>query len=172
MRGILSKMLCRILPVLWEQPSLSSDGIMGGDDFAVSASTDGGVPPQGRGSAWSACYPQTGSYRMSTKGGAPSIWFTLYTPIPTITTGCSFTAVWGNYSDSYMYVTFEGSNDNSTWTVLYPKTYLHEGDRDIIFNNSTLYQYYKLTINTTGGGYHDGMFLSNVKLRAEYEDFV
>lgn len=169
---LFSKLLYRILPLEWTQPPLSSDGTMGGNSFAVSATTNGGVPNVGRGTAWGACYPQNGAYHTYTKGGAPSIWFTLYTPIPTITTGCSFTAVWGNYSDSYMYITFEGSNDNSNWVTLYPKTYLHEGDKNITFNNTSSYQYYRLTINTTGGGYHDGMHLSNIKLNAVYEDFI
>lgn len=167
--NILSRLLYRILPLEWTQPALSSDGTLGGNSFAVSATTNGGSASS---TAYGACYPQTGVYHTYTKGGAPSIWFTLYTPIPTIVTGCWFNAVWGNYSDSYMYITFEGSNNNSNWVTLYPKTYLHEGDKNITFNNTSSYQYYRLTINTTGGGHHDGMDLRSIRLYAVYEDFI
>ena len=150
--------------ITFVQPPLTSDGVLGGDRFAVYATTNGGSPDFGRGTAWGAAYPQTGSYNTYSKGGAPTTWYTLYTPLPTLITSCSFHAVWGNYADSYMYITFESSTDNSNWVTLYPRTTLHEGDQTLTFTNTTRYNYYRLTVGTTGGGNHDGILLSQVQL--------
>lgn len=166
MKALIEKIICyyKYIYTTFEQPPLYSNGTLGGDSFAVYATTNGGTPDRGRGTAYGAAYPQSGSYNTYSKGGRPTTWYTLYTPKPTLINGCSFTAVWGNYSDSYMDITFEGSADNSSWVTLYPTTRIHEGSPTITFANDNTYNYYRLTIGTTGGGYHDGIYLSQVKL--------
>lgn len=146
----------------FEQPALTSDGKMGGSSFAVSAQTNGGVPNHGRGTAYGACYPQTGSYKTYSKGGAPYAAIILYTPKPTLITSVTYSAVWNRAGN--VNVTFYAANNTSNWVTLYPTTSLAEGARTLTLQNSTLYQYYKLNIQTTGGGNHDGINISGVRL--------
>lgn len=148
----------------FEQPPLSSNGTMGADRWAVSGWVNGGVPDFGQGTPYGSVYPQTSSYNVYSKGGQPSIAVIMYTPTPTIITGLTYTAVWGNYGDSYVYVRVRASNDNSNWTVLYPQAGIHEGTQTLTFTNTVLYKYYELYVLTTGGGNHDGIRISGVKL--------
>ena len=147
------------------QPSLSGNGSMGGTSWAVAGKGSGGTPDANN--PYQAVYPQTGTYNIYNKGGQPSLTVTMYTPNPTVITSATFTALWGNYSDSYVNIRFRASNDNNTWTTLYPQASLHEGTQTITFNNSNTYKYYELYVLTTGGGYHDGIRLSSIKLTGQ-----
>lgn len=144
------------------QPALTSDGAMGSSAFAVSGETNGGTPDVGRGSAYSACYPQTGSYNTYTKGGSPYAAIILYTPNPTLITQFTYKAVWDNAGN--VNVTFSGSNNGVNWSTLYPTAALAEGTQTITITNSSLYKYYKLNVQTIGGGSHDGIKISGVRL--------
>lgn len=144
------------------QPVLSANGTMGGNSFAVSAQTNGGAPNYGRGTAYGACYPQTGSYNTYSKGGAPYSAIILYTPNPTLITSFTYKAVW-NMAGSVR-TSFFASNDNTSWDTLYPSTYLAEGTQTINLTNTTRYKYYKLNVQTTGGGNHDGINISGVRI--------
>lgn len=144
------------------QPALSSNGTMGGTSFAVNGITNGGVPSSGRGTAYGACYPQTGSFNTYSKGGAPYSAIILYTPNPTLITSFTYSAVWARAG--VVRVTFYGSNTNDNWTTLYPLTNLAEGTQTVTITNSTRYKYYKLNVQTTGGGSHDGINISGVRL--------
>ena len=144
------------------QPALSSNGTMGGTSFAVNGITNGGVPNFGRGTAYGACYPQTGSFNTYSKGGAPYSAIILYTPNPTLITSFTYSAVW-TWAGG-VHTSFFASNDNNNWATLYPSTYLGEGTQTINLTNSTRYKYYKLNVQTTGGGSHDGINISGVRL--------
>lgn len=141
------------------QTPLTQNGNLGGDSFAVT-----GWGGNYSGTPYNAVYPQTGNYSCYSKGGQPGVTFNLYTPKPTIINSFTYHAVWGNYSDSYVYIRLRGSNDNSTWTTLYPQTALHEGTQTPTFDNYTPFQYYELYVLTTGGGGHDGINVYNVRL--------
>lgn len=143
------------------QPALSSDGVLGGSDFAVDATTNGGVPDFGRGTAYGACYPQNGSYNSYTKGGAPTVWFTLYTPDPIILKSFEYSA---NWDGGGFHVTLDGSNDNATWTNLSPTTMRPGGAQIVSLDNNNPFMYYRITIQCPGGAHNDGVRLSGIQL--------
>ena len=145
----------------FEQPALTSDGKIGGSSFAVSAETNGGTPDFGRGTAYGACYPQTGSYNTYSKGGAPYAAIILYTPKPTIITSFKYRAAW---QSGNVYVALKASLDGVNWLNLYSKTPLALGTQTVTLGNSVAFQYYQLNIHTTGGGGNDGVLISEVRL--------
>ena len=140
----------------FEQTPLTQNGNLGGDSFAVT-----GWGGNYSGTPYNAVYPQTGNYSAYSKGGQPGVTFNLYTPKPTIITGYSYGAYW---NAGGVYVSLQGSNDNSTWTYISPQTWRALGEQSVTFDNYTPYQYYLFYVLTTGGGTNDGVNVYRVRL--------
>lgn len=146
----------------FEQPALTSAGTIGGGAWAVQGLNGN------RGTDYTAVYPQTGLYGAYSKGGAPWVGMRMYTPQPTIITGVEYNVGWS--ADGNIKVNFEASTDNgATWFNLYPQTLLSINNTSLTFDNQKAYQYYQLIFQTTGGGYHDGADMKNIKLIGNVE---
>lgn len=122
----------------WKQPVLSSNGIIGGDTFAVTASTQrypayGAFEPDGR---WSSDTYATGPQ-----------WLTFYNPNALVIK--KITLNYGN-GESYYYVRgiyIQGSNDNSSWVNLYNYTSTSYSDKIVCeVNSETAYRYHRIYI--------------------------
>lgn len=131
----------------WTQPTLSSNGTLGGYNFAVAASNE-------YRSAYYAVNKNNGDYWTTTGGTSPVVDFIFYNPAALQVNALSFT----NRSDSGISApaNFDlyGSNDNSVYTFIgtYINTISTNGatwSKDI--NSSNLYKYHKIHINSTFG---------------------
>ena len=175
---ILSKMLCRILPVPWNQPLLSSNGNYGVDEFAVYRTTEDGSFRGG--DAWQA-FASTSGYNGNWTGcyrDERVCYLNLYmaTIIPICVTGfsCYYPSTdsasdWGSVAEGWLY----GSNDNSNWTpLMYHGGYGANSSNSQTFSNSNYYKYHRYRVRSHGSGHKDLIQVSSVRLNGVYEDFV
>lgn len=146
----------------FEQPVLSANGTLGGDSFAVAASSQHANIPGG---AWNAFNgTNTGVNDCWHSSGVNNEWFTFYNPLPINVTKLTITNRNATTSGDWHLVgsgTVYGSNDNSNWEELVeftnPNTTTDCGnaswDIDLSSNNKS-YKYYKLQVNPVeGDGY-------------------
>ena len=146
----------------FEQPVLSANGTLGGDSFAVAASSQHANIPGG---AWNAFNgTNTGVNDCWHSSGVNNEWFTFYNPLPINVTKLTITNRNATASGDWHMVgsgTVYGSNDNSNWEELVeftnPNTTTDCGnaswDIDLSSNNKS-YKYYKLQVNPVeGDGY-------------------
>ena len=122
---------------LWRNPSLSSNGTLGGGSFAVAASSVYRVD-------WSPFY----SFQESPSGdvcwtsNTVASTLTLYNPTPVKAYRFHGDL---NWASGQLY----GSNDNTNWTQIQTFTYSVAGVKDIDISTSEYYKYYKFNIVTT-----------------------
>lgn len=175
--NIFSSLLCRILPVPWEQPLLTSNS--GNPNFHVWCWYENAGGSDGNG-AWWAVADRSGWHGRYITCYANENWNALnlgmWTSVPTLVTGISYYVPtinsdmdWGSVSSTQFY----GSNDNSNWTQLYSTGHVDQ-DRQLTFSftNSNYYQYYRFRMTAYGGGHRDRLALCSFNLNAVYEDFA
>ncbi len=146
----------------FEQPVLSANGTLGGDSFAVAASSQHANIPGG---AWNAFNgTNTGVNDCWHSSGVNNEWLTFYNPLPINVTKLTITNRNTTTSGDWHLVgsgTVYGSNDNSNWEELVeftnPNTTTDCGNAsweiDLSSNNKS-YKYYKLQVNPVeGDGY-------------------
>ena len=123
----------------WSQPTISSDGTLGGDSFAVNASNDGSNH-----SAYKAFNSGLNGWRAYDSSANK---YTFYNPTPIKVTGLSFSGAgagpMGGYTKSY---NLYASNNGANWTSL--GSYNQNTDATtIVYNsisNNSYYKYYRI----------------------------
>lgn len=173
------KLLARILPVQWTQPTLTQNGSFWGNSMAVYCTTPDGGTRGDFSNPWRAFDPcSSPSYigigrndeRQST------LYIHIYIPIPIRLKGYSFyfpgyetESDWGGFGYYWMF----GSNDDSSWVQLdYGTDAARRATTTRTVSTSTFYTCYMLQCKTKGGGHRDGLDISQIRLNADYEDFV
>lgn len=150
----------------WTQPTLSSNGIWGGAEFAVSSST----VLSSNSEAWKAFdgIPDTSSNdRWHSSSGHPS-WIGWYNPEPLIITNIQVQnrAVDGSFINSY---DVSYSDDGSTWTVSTSGTSPDQTDGaywNIPISETTGHKYWKLISNSSSGSNSDYTAVGLITLTA------
>lgn len=130
------------------QPVLSSNGTMGGDSFAVAASSE--YPD---GPAYYATIYGTGRWQSYNGYGFPQ-WITYYVPDGLVLSSVTFNnSSAQNNGGVYIFGDYEFlvSNDNSTWTSLgtFTNTYMGTDDFDLDVSTTESYKYFKLIASNT-----------------------
>ena len=134
----------------WTPPVLTADGVMGGDNFAVSASS---VSTDYNQYAFHQFRGAVDSLGSGWIGNAPTQWFTFYNPNPLNITEI----VLGDNNGTTTYLaknfTFQGSNDNYTWTTLYTNSSRTTGNLTISLpDNTNYYKYHRFYITSVVSG--------------------
>ena len=125
----------------WIQPKINSDGIMGGDTFAVEASsfeTNVGRQPY-----------KSFDGNSSTKWGVNNTrsgWLTFYNPIPLKVSSIVYTPSTDFPAEDGGDLEILGSNDNSDWTSLWTGNYTGSSVCTFNVNSQNYYKYYKISI--------------------------
>ncbi len=124
----------------WQQPVLSANGKLDGDDFAISASTE---TSSGSHYAYAAFDGSTSTYW---RASAATGYLTIYNPVPLKVSAIS----WGNY---YSYPTAGNvavSKDGESWTVLKEWTNsvpdLNVSWKIDLSDNAGYFKYYRINI--------------------------
>lgn len=170
--NIFSKLLCRILPVQWQQPILTSN--TSNPNFQVWRWLEGGGSLENY-DAWGA-FSGAGT---TTNAFHEERWCALNigmsSTVPLTVTGYQFHqsngwgSEWGAAKRSQLY----GSNDGgATWAYISGCEGPGNGWLTNNFSNSTPYNHFRLRIESGGGGHTDKLMISHVSLTATYEDFV
>ena len=171
MRGILSKMLCRILPVPWVQPILTSN--TSDPNFQVWRWLEGGGALEGY-DAWGAFSGQntpTNAYH-DERWCAMNIG--MWSSDPLTVTGYTFyqNSGWGSEFGAAKRSQFYGSNDGNNWVQITGCEGPGNGWLTHNFDNTVPYNYFRLRIETGGYGKADKLMIAFVSLTATYEDFI
>lgn len=129
----------------WTQPVLSSNGTIGGDSFAVAASSEYSTSYQ----AWRMFNGSisSGYYQSISE---PTTWIMFYNPKPLNVTAITIT----NYGSSYQFTTgsVEGSSDGVNWTYLTTISNSSISNATWFINlgdNKNAYNYYRIVHNKT-----------------------
>ena len=121
----------------WEQPILTSDGVLGGNSFACQMLNN---PVN---SAYLAFDGNTSTNARINSGASSSSSFTFYNPEPLKISTIIINAS-GNNNNEYMSAgKLYGSNDNSSWTELLTFSGLSYGDYTLAVNSDKSYKYHK-----------------------------
>ena len=148
----------------WIQPVLTANGTMGGDSFAVNAKSQRSRLP-----AYSAIN-DNGEWVGSESSTSTSSWYKIYNPKPlkiTQVTWINNSATWYNLTGG----TFEGSNDDSNWTVLGQIDSVNTANalKTITISNPDAYLYYRWNITNisknSSGQSSDG-YMHSLKITA------
>lgn len=135
-----------VIDVPFIQPILSANGTLGGNSFAVSASS-----AQSGYEAWKGFDNDSSTY-WSVASGQSSGYYIIYNPAPINVTS----VLWENYHASGYQIdalTVYGSNDNSIWTEINSTLSENVNYVQIItLANNDYYKYYKFDI-PSGAGY-------------------
>lgn len=130
----------------WTQPALTSNGTIGGDDYAALASTT---------ESSHEAYKAFDNNSSTTWGpSSPSMpqWLTYYSPIPLKLTRVNLnfsTDTREIYSAGYV----EASNDNTTWTKVGEFTDNNNLSFTLNLTTSDFYKYYRYTFTAHAGDY-------------------
>lgn len=169
---ILSKELfCRILPVTWVQPTITSNGTAYVSELAVSSNFDDYAWRAFDGNSSTYIYQYGNEY--STTGTT-----VMYLKKPVKATRMSVT--YGSNS------TFSGLKTktvqvykNGSWVTLYTHTASNgygDGEpnttKNYDFTTDGYYQAYRFVSKTQGSGHWDGCVIKEIKLVGDYEDYV
>lgn len=136
----------------WEQPELTSNGVMGGDSFAVESSS---TYSSDSSLAYDATTQNGGRWQSDNRLSMPQ-WLTYYVPIPLKLDSVTFNNLDAqDGSGSYIFKDFEFlvSNDNSVWTSVGVYTNTNTGSDNYTIDISTqeYYQYFRIKVNSTQG---------------------
>jgi len=153
----------------WEQPTITTEGTLGGDRFAVTAinanyTYDGNV---GNAALLFDKYygtKSTQSGRISSQSGSGDIVF--YNPVPlNIYNIKIYTQTWGTKN----HVVY-GSNDNDSWTILYEDASIHNDVESFqwTFTHEGFYKYFKIHWEA----YNYGLLWREIEILAKYKTFV
>lgn len=124
----------------WTQPVLSSNGTIGVDDFAVSATdTFDGV----------AYYPFTSNGAWTGRKGATYI---MYSNNALCIRRLGFSGFYDGGPIYIMNFTFYGSNDGNSWTDLGTFSNNTYNFTNFNINNNNFYKYYKILVNSIRAG--------------------
>lgn len=136
----------------WSQPTLGSNGSMGGSSFAVASSA---------GTAYSAFDGNGGSYTNYMNAGA---WISWYNPDPLKISKVVLTSSGGGYMPRAG--TLEYSDNNSTWTNAVTWNNSSSQNPFTINVNTSHHKYWRVTVTTKGtsGGNSD---FSNIAITAQ-----
>ena len=121
----------------WEQPILTSNGVLGGNSFACQMLNNPVNP------AYLAFDGNTSTNARINSGASSSSSFTFYNPEPLKISTIIINAS-GNSNNEYMSAgKLYGSNDNSSWTELLTFSGLSYGDYTLDVNSDKSYKYHK-----------------------------
>lgn len=147
-----------VVPYLeWKQPVLSANGTLGGDSFAVSATTQ----YDGNYAAWKAVNGVKDTYAWLSSNGVRSADYIFYNPTAILVKKLTITNRGGTDVCCITTGTMYGSNDNENWTEL--TTFTNDitainGEWDIeLPSNYTAYKYHKLSVNTDSSHHSVGI---------------
>lgn len=165
------KLLARILPVQWEQPILTSND--GNPNFHVWRWLEGGGSLEGY-DAWGAFSGENKSTNAFREERWCALNIGMWSSVPLTVTGYTFyqNSGWGSEWGAAKRSQFYGSNDGNNWVQLSAKEGPGNGTLVNNFSNSTPYSYFRLRIESGGGGHTDKLMIAYVGLTATYEDFV
>ena len=138
------------------QPILTGNGTLGGDDFAVEASSNA--------SNREAYKSFDGNN--ATKWGVNNVnngWLTFYNPVALKVSAITYTPSTDYPSEDGGSLTISGSNDNSTWTSLWTGSYIANSVQTFNVNSSDFYNYYKIQITN---GSSNWVGLGNLSIKA------
>lgn len=154
-----------IVESAFTQPALSANGTMGGNSFAVEASSEYTTSTQ----AWKAFDNDiTSGNAWESSTGTP--WLTFYNPQALRVTNLQFRNYYANTSaaNTPNTVTVQGSNDNSNWTTLTTFNNTNYTANDTwsvsMTGNSSYYKYYRMNFTCTG----TYMFVTECVITASY----
>ena len=176
---ILSKMLCSILPIPWDQPELTQNGSFWGNDMAGYCTTPDGGTRGDFENPYRAFDPSSSPGYIGigrNDEGQSNLYIHIYVPLPLLLKGYSFYFP-GHETESdgggFGYYWMFGSNDDSTCTELdYVTDAARRETTTRIVNTNNYYKCFMLQCRTAGGSHKDGLDISEIKLSAEYEDFI
>lgn len=168
------KLLARILPVTWTQPTLTSDGTIGGNQMAVSKvySRTNSI----YGAAYESFSPNGGQNGFYCDEYTGWMYFNIYLPVPVKLTNISFFIprtgdsadggaynchLWGGYS----------KNDRLEEIKNIGNVAENAGYNSSLTTNN-YYQYFTLYLENGGHGHEDKVTIKNILLSGVYEDYV
>lgn len=149
-------------------PTLSSNGTMGGDTFAVQAIAE-------RDSNYYAYKMFDGNTSTNWCAYAAAftgaVWFTFYNPIPLkVSTILCHGYINGTSGYNIRSGTVYGGNDNSSWTDVCTYSGLSGANATITVNSHTYYNYYKVYIAGNQGS--NQVYIDEVTINATYKTEV
>lgn len=158
--------------VAFSNPVLTADGTLGGDSFAVSASS---VAMSGY-EAWRAFSSDASkAYSSGVNPSTTNVTYTMYNPIPLKVSRITFVNVPAAYaSSSPKNFTVQGSNDNSAWTTLgtYRNTNNTNGAEWFVdISTDTAYKYYRIVM-TSANTSQAYVNIGKIRLAATYESVI
>lgn len=153
----------------WTQPLLSTNGVLGGNSFAVHASSDAG----------NVSYPiykafdgnLTSHWRANAAATPSSCVLTFYNPTPLRVTNFAITNR-SDGSNTFDSGDVQGSNDNTKWTYVcdFTNTNHTAGATWMLPVNNTnkFFKYWKITPSNVSGS--DNTSIAEIKITATYID--
>lgn len=171
--NVFSKLLCRILPVDWVQPTLTENGTMGGNKMAVALNFGGNNSQYG--TAYRLFLPNTDLAGFYCDEWRSWMEVQMYFPKPiriktiTFNTPDTRTAESGAMFGTVLYA---GNSKGS-----HEKTVLNIGNIWGTYTNNNVphmgyYQYYTLYFTNEGSAYNDRVEIRYINVTGEYEDFA
>ena len=166
------KLLARMLPIEWIQPTLTSNGTFGGDTMAVDWTwgANNGVS----GVAYTAFQPNTGELYVYADEYKTWLRIYMYIPRPVRLTGISFyiRTVFASSGAAYNVHLYGGNSKGDMQEELKDigtvgKDYQHTE----AVTTEHEYQYYTLYLENGGWAYNDSVCIRQIKLTAEYDGF-
>lgn len=149
--------------VTWEQPTISTDGVMGGSTFACTAKAEYqpayNMFDKNDNTSW-------GAYSSAFYG---DVWFSFYNPIPLKVTLLNLYR--GNYSYNAKSGIVYGCNDNQNWVEL--KSFTDKTGANVsidMSDNNSFYYYYKVYIASNQG--NNQIWIDGVTITAKYKTLV
>lgn len=167
------KLLSRILPVDWIQPTLTGNGTMGGSNMAVSRTFGGNNGAWGE--AYTAFAPNTGVVGFYCNEWRSSMYFCIYIPKPLRANRISYQSHYSHSSSGGIYNAklWGGNSANDRHELIKDLGTIGEGQtKDTTISTNNFYQYFTLYFENGGHSYEDRVEIKNIKLYGQYEDFV
>lgn len=142
------------------QPTLSSNGTLGGSSFAVASSPRGSTTDTKNKEAWGAFDGDDTTYF---RGNDRTAWITFYNPQPLVVKSIEILP----FFKGHEYVQISGSNNNSDWDPLFEKNYGSSATvskYETALNTAKAYKYYKITFRSTADYAH----MASININAFY----
>ena len=167
------ELLYRILPVEWTQPTLTSNGVFGGNQMAVDWALGG--HNWSTGTPYQAFAPNGGELYVYADEYKTWMRVYMYIPRPVRARNISFSILWVNSaSGPATNVKFYGGNGKGNDVELL-KDIGYVGE-NVTYNGAITtnnhYQYYTLYLENGGGGNNDSLDVRNIRFTGEYDDFI
>lgn len=130
--------------IVFIRPSLTANGILGGSNFAVHASSEYASAR----AAWKAVDDSASSYWQGNPNDSTPYYYCFYNP-----DALNITEIIETYSGSQYMTTItaiEGSNDNNSWSNIIFSAVTVDKVRTNTLTNTNYYKYYRITYSLVG----------------------